>query len=542
MKWQTNPCSWHAMRDQRGSAAVLVGVSMTAFLGFAAVSVDAGYLYTVWAQLQNSTQAAALAGASDIGVGGSPIATAIKYSSVTATPANRNPIPGVTTAMTTGYPALQCFKGASDRGLACSTNHTPGTSANGILVQQAATVPLFFGRIFGAPSVTVTASAVALAAGQSPGPLNVMFVLDTTASMGSNDSSCGTTRLKCAIDGFKILLGKLWPCKYDLASCGPATGHNVADPVDKAGLITFPGVKAAPTGADCSSLTTVPYAGVTAKTSARTTTSSYTLNFSQTPSAFTTGAQALVTNVTNPTSIPVGTYVTTLGSSTVTMSRAPTATVASGDTIAVWPPVYQIMPLSSDYRTSDTATSLNSGSDLVGCVNTIKAPGGFGTFYADAITTAQQTLLANTREGARNVIILLGDGEANASASTMVSGRSVSNQCKLAVTAAQNAAKAGTWVYAISYGSSNGGCTTDASSYSNACYAMSQIANMPGTTAGTYTTDPTKFYADNANGCKSTAHPNITSLSAIFQSIHYSLTTPRLLPMACFSKTPPASC
>jgi len=71
---------------------------------------------------------------------------------------------------------------------------------------------------------------------------------------------------------------------------------------------------------------------------------------------------------------------------------------------------------------------------------------------------------------------------------------------------------------------------------------MGKIANIPGATAGTYTTDPTKFYADNANGCKSTAHPNITALNAIFQSIHYSLTTPRLLPMACFSKTPPASC
>jgi len=521
---------------------MLVGVSMTAFLGFAAVSVDAGYLYTVWGQLQNSTQAAALAGAGDIGMGGSPIATAIQYSSVSATPPNRNPISGVTTAMAAGYPALQCFKGAGDRGLACNTNHSPATSANGILVQQTATVPLFFGRIFGVSSVTVTASAVALAAGRSPGPLNVMFVLDTTASMGSNDSSCGTTRLNCAIEGFKILLGKLWPCKYDLASCGPVTNHNVADPVDKAGLIAFPGVKAAPTGANCSSLGTVPYAGVTAKTSAKTTTSSHTLNFSPTPSAFTTGTQALVTDVTTPASIPVGTYVTTLSSSTATMSKTPTATVASGDTIAVWPPVYQIMPLSSDYRTSDTATSLNSGSDLIGCVNTIKSPGGFGTFYADAITTAQQALLANSREGARNVIILLGDGEANASASNMVSGKAVSNQCKLAVTAAQNAASAGTWVYAISYGSSSGGCTTDASPYNNACYAMGKIANIPGATAGTYTTDPTKFYADNANGCKSTAHPNITALNAIFQSIHYSLTTPRLLPMACFSKTPPASC
>jgi hypothetical protein len=71
---------------------------------------------------------------------------------------------------------------------------------------------------------------------------------------------------------------------------------------------------------------------------------------------------------------------------------------------------------------------------------------------------------------------------------------------------------------------------------------MSQIANVPGTTAGTYVNDPTKFYSDNANGCKSTANPNITALDKMFQSIGYSLSTARLLPPICYGASPPNWC
>ena len=71
---------------------------------------------------------------------------------------------------------------------------------------------------------------------------------------------------------------------------------------------------------------------------------------------------------------------------------------------------------------------------------------------------------------------------------------------------------------------------------------MSQIANVPGAAAGTYVNDQTKFYADNSSGCKSPDHPSITTLSAMFQNIEYSLTTPRLLPTACLASPAPSSC
>jgi hypothetical protein len=544
MNRDTESCFRRVLRDKSSSVAILAAVGMTALLGFASISVDVGYV--LWAKnaLQESTTAAALAGAKDIGVGGTPIATATSYSSVTSSPPNMNNIPGVTTVMAAGYPALQCFK----IGPACTTNQTPATLANGIQVEQTATIPLFFAKILGFSSVNMTASAAALAAGQAPPPLNVIFIVDATASMGDADATCGSTKIQCAVEGFEALLGELWPCASNLTSCGAVVNHNVTKPVDEAGLLQFPGLQSAPPASfNCASLSTTAYAGINGKTNATTADTSSTLHFAATP-AFNTGLQALVTDETHPSYIQTGTTITSTTATTAVMSTTPTSkdTIANGDSIGVWPPIYQVVPLSSDYRTSDTATTLNASSSLITCLKSIAAPGGYGTFYADAINVAQSNLTASARSGARNVIILMSDGEANATSANMVeqgTTTTASNECKAAITAAQNAASAGTWVYTISYGTaSSGGCTTDSGSYANACYVMSQIANVPGAKAGTYVNDPTKFYADDADGCSSSAHPSITALNSIFLNIEYSLTTPRLIPNACLANPPPGWC
>ena len=461
MSWNPGSYFYRMLTDKRGAAALVGALAGIILLGFAAVSVDAARAYVVWNQLQASSQAAALAAAKDIGTGGTPLTTAALYSSVTAS--DKNYIRGVTTTMVSGYPKLLCFSHAAASGLACTTNQTPNTSVNGVQVIQTATIPLYFAGILGFHSINLTSGATALMAGQALPPLNVMFIVDATASMGSNDAVCGATRLGCAIGGFEALLADLWPCTYASnnpgASCGAVANHNVANPYDEAALLQFPGVGVAPTGAACGSLATVAYAGVTGKTSKTTTTT--TLTFAATPAFNTgnnTGNVALVTDMTNPSYIQVNTYIKSKTTTTALMSTTPTAgdTIGSGDSIAVWPPVYQIIPLSSDYKTSDAATTLNAASDLVGCLQTLKSPGGFATFYADAIIVAQQQLTANARSGVRNVIILLSDGEANATSASgkvnMVSQgpnwltTTASNECKAAVTAAQAAAGAGTWV------------------------------------------------------------------------------------------------
>lgn len=521
--------------------------------------MDVGYLYSAQRELQASANAAALAGARDIGVGGTPLTTATSYSAVTG---DKNANPNLTLASITS--TLFCFK----NGGGCSTNQTPNTSANGIQVKQQATVPLFFGRIFGMSSVQLSATAVALAAGGVPHPLNVVFILDTTQSMTNSDTKCfksGSTREDCAQAGVQTLLGELWPCASNLASCGAATNGNVANPVDEVGLMVFPPLtNATQAQKDYNCSGTPPtispsYAGVTGTTTAATAAGSATLHFSSTP-AFNTGIGALVTDSTTPSAIQTTppTYLSAVTGTTATMSANAIGTgVKSGDTIVV-APLYQITQdinttpptygLASDYRASDTAASLNASSNMVkavggvsGCPGT-QAIGGLGTYYAGAITAAQSVLTANARSGATNVIVLISDGDASSTA-TQMGSLDHNSECQQAVTAAQNAAKLGTWVYSIAYGASSPSCSTDASPYNSSCYTMSQIANVPGTTAGTYVNDPTKFYSDNANGCKSTANPNITALDQIFQSIGYSLASARLLPSsACFGASPASWC
>src|SRR5436309_736879 len=81
------------LRDESAAAAVLAAVLIFALVGFGALSVDVGFLYSAQRELQASANAAAFAGARDIGVGGNPQATATSYSSMTG---NKNANPNLT--------------------------------------------------------------------------------------------------------------------------------------------------------------------------------------------------------------------------------------------------------------------------------------------------------------------------------------------------------------------------------------------------------------------------------------------------------------
>jgi hypothetical protein len=111
----------------------------------------------------------------------------------------------------------------------------------------------------------------------------------------------------------------------------------------------------------------------------------------------------------------------------------------------------------------------NTKNNLNGC---LAAPGGEGTFYADAISAAQAALRSEGSATAQDVIILLTDGLPTQTppttsksddghmdptyAVTKCSDNSCSpghrqQQCNQAVKAAQAATTAGTWVYVIAY-------------------------------------------------------------------------------------------
>jgi hypothetical protein len=211
-------------------------------------------------------------------------------------------------------------------------------------------------------------------------------------------------------------------------------------------------------------------------------------------------------------------------------------------------PEYQIVSFLGNYRTSDTATTVadgiaggNTSSDLVDCVapytvstslgngNNTSWEGGDGTYYAGAITAAQNALTA-LDNGATNVIILLTDG--NAGNGTGVPATTA--QCKAAATAAQAAAKAGTWVYAVYYDDNGTGSTcadsADTGKYTGAapngaCYTLQQIASSPAAQP-----DPTKFYSTDGTASPCPSMYSYSKLTDIFTNIAGSLTNGRLIP------------
>ena len=451
------------LRGQRGQAIVMITIALVALLGAAAIVIDIGRLYHAYQELQAATQAAALAGAAVLSndTASEAIATATNYSAANGDLNADSNLTNVT--MMAGYPQVKCL---TSIGIPCSASPA---GANAIAVREQATVGTTFARVFGVNSWTVSVTATASGRGGFNSPYNVAIILDTTASMNDtdSDSQCSSSRISCALAGIQTLLGTLSPCAGGLASCGTATsetptvGANVPNPVDEVGLMVFPGL---------TSTSQVPY------------------------------------DYTCPTTNP---SITSYNNS----------------------PVYQIIALSSDYRTSDTASSLNTSSDIViaaggGSCSGVSAPGGEGTFYAGVIDAAQAQLVANARPNTKNVMILLSDGDATSTPSQMAGSATKypsTQECHQAITAAQNAAAAGTTVYSVAYGAESSGCPTDTSPSITPCETMQQIASSPSNFFSDYTA------TGGSSSCVSASRPT-SNLNEIFTEIGNDLTFARLIP------------
>ncbi|MFZ0887028.1 MAG: vWA domain-containing protein [Candidatus Binataceae bacterium] len=339
---------------------------------------------------------------------------------------------------------------------------------NAIVVKQQATVPTTFAKVFGVNSWTISATATASAKGGYNGPYNVEIILDTTASMGDTDSesTCNSTRLSCALAGIRVLLGTLSPCAAGLASCGTAT-------------------------------TETPTVGANV------------------PNPVDEAGLMVFPGLTSTTQVPDDYVCPTKSPSITTYNNAP---------------VYQIIALSSNYRTSDTATSLNTSSDFViaaggGSCSGVTAPGGEGTFYAGVIDAAQAQLVASARPNTKNVMILISDGNASSSSSQMAGTKTSyksTNECHQAITSAQNAAAAGTTVYSVAYGAESSGCSTDSPAITP-CQTMQQIASSSQNFFSDYTA------TGGTSACVSASRPT-SSMNQIFTEIGEDLTVARLIP------------
>jgi Flp pilus assembly protein TadG len=469
------------LKDDGGQVLPMMAVLLIGFLGTAALSIDLGRAFYGYRELQSATNAAALAGGSALpNSNASSLATT--YSALSG---DNNAQPNMSNVtMVSGYPKLECLNSLTSQGMAC----VAPANANAIQVQQQMVVNLIFAPVFGKHTLTLTATATASMSGAATTPYNVAVILDTTASMNGtdSDSQCNSSRLACAEAGVQVLYQSLYPCLADEASCGTATsntngGAMVANSVDRISLFTFPN----PTVGTISKDWTCP--------------------------------------TSNPTIEPY--TFPTAGSTSYSPSGSPATT-------------YQVVGFSSDFKTSDTVSSLNSSADDViavggksGC-NGMQAPGGEGTYYAGVIYAAQAALVAEkaANSGSQNVMIILSDGDASATSTAMPGASpttgtypSTKQQCHQAVTAAQAATTAGTRVYSVAYGSTSSGCSYDTSPSITPCATMQGMASSAEYFYSDYTA------SGGSSSCVSAAQ-STTNLSQIFKNIAGSLTVARLIP------------
>jgi len=491
------------LKDTQGQSAAMLVVSMLAFIGIGGITIDLGRAYVARQQLQISSDVAALAGAAALP---NTTTASTQVTAYSALPGDKSATPNLTNVkVTTSFECLTTLTSKMGLGCAVSTG-SPSGNYNAVQVLQTAQVPLWFGGMFHVPAFNIGATATAAMGGGQNTPWNVAIVLDATASMTGSDSGlqCSGTQESCALQGVQSLLSLMYPCQAG-QTCTSSSG---VTPVDSVSIFLFPAVE-----------------------------TSQAKDYYNCPSSSIPAIEPYeFQNVTTGT---ISNGLLNLPY-TSTYQVVPTPAGTAGNTIAT--------PFSDNYKTSDTSTTLNSGSQLVeavggysGC-NGIQAKGGEGTYYAQVIYAAQAALVAQqaTNPGSQNAMIILGDGDMNASSGLKAdtgtlngtgSGSNMNSyaypsakgQCGQAIIAAQAATSAGTRVYTVGYGAQNSGCSTDAtySAYKgiSPCTTMEYIASAPG-----------YFYSDDANGCASPNEVNFTKLTQIFQAIARNLTTPRLVP------------
>ncbi len=345
---------------------------------------------------------------------------------------------------------------------------TSPADANAVVVSEQASLPTTFLSVVGVKTLGLRTTATASASGGFDAAYNVVIVLDTTQSMNDTDSDS-----QCNSSRISCALSGIRTLLGTLSPCPAGAPGSTCGAVTN-GNVAHPvdevGLMVFP-GLTSTSLVPVEYSN---KSGSLTSSDMQTYNNS---------------------------------------------------------PVYQIIPLSSDYRTSDTA-SLNTSSDLVivaGGGNSgygpVAAPGGQGTFYAGAIDAAQAILAANSKPNTKNDMIILSDGDATASAKQMggsATSYPATNECHQAITEAQKATKAGTTIYSVAYGAESSGCTNDSPAITP-CQTMQQIASSPSTFYSDYTAK------GGTNSCVSAATPT-SNLNGIFKAIGQSFTVARLIP------------
>ena len=205
-------------RDESGQMLPWIVMLMVLFIGMAGLTLDLGHAYICYRELQASTDAAALAGAYAMTL---PTAT---VANVTTAVQNANSQGPGGANMNINLPQAAVTPHFACVPYVTTTFGVPCTAGvmgdNAIQVTQTAVIPTMFIRILSlwginsASSINLTTVATAALKGAAPAQYNVAMVVDSTNSMGQNDTdvNCGDTRIHCALQGVQTMLGLLAPC------------------------------------------------------------------------------------------------------------------------------------------------------------------------------------------------------------------------------------------------------------------------------------------------------------------------------------------
>ncbi|MGB6194284.1 MAG: VWA domain-containing protein [Terracidiphilus sp.] len=459
------------LRSEHGQIIWWLPLLIIVFFGMAGLTLDLGRAYVAYHQLQTSTDAAALAGAYALtsATSTTTVDTLVHQYGAETGQVNASPnLPGA--LLTTTY---KCIQNNGMVPVPCNAYHT---SYNVIQVTQTSTVPMYFIRmlsLFGinaANSITLRSYATATTGG-NPVQMNVAIILDSTNSMSQPDTGTGcakgATKEECALNGVQQLTSGLVPCWQGVSPCS----------YDSVSLFTFPNIAANTTSADTSC--------------------------SGSP------------NIVQYTAPTVPTTPTTKNSWVPPTGSAGT---------------YQLTTFGYTYQDSGSTLAGATG-QTKGC-NGIQPKGGEGTYLAGSIYAAQTALMSQSfgSTNVQNVMIILSDGDSNASTGQTNFGKtkatsqkdstgtssnypSTTSQCRQSMAAAYGAAQQGTTVYTIGYGATaSGSCSTDTKL--SACTELEDMASPDGA-----------FYGYGGD-C---ATPN-ASLDSIFGDIKYRLSKARLVP------------
>jgi Flp pilus assembly protein TadG len=535
-------------REESGQSMAVLGFGVFLLLGLAGISIEIGHGYYALELLQASTDSATLAAAEGLPSASAAQTNADLYTAM-ANQYNRSGI--LTNVNATVTPICSATVASTVPGVGYGT---PCQGAgvglplyNAVTVTQTAIISTWFGN-FGpihAPLFHLTAIGTAAMKGGAIPPYNIAVVMDTTASMGTNDPSgqCpGKTQEYCALQGFQDLLLAMQPCAVtQVCTSGTAT------PNDSVSLYVFPPILTSSVGADtdCS------------------------------------GGSPSAQKYTVPTLPASTTYqVVSFANGAAYRATDSSATLNYGNSL------------------------VNASGAGTGCTAGLGTPGGAGTYYAQAIYAAQTDLVNAqlARAGSDNIMIILSDGNATATAQagdilpstagslhggkdtnmndngSGTNGDNLSTypsnlgECGQAVQAAYEVGNLAsknnpgldiTQVYTIGYGSpnssSNSNCgsdiiaTTATSQPSpggiwpgatqalevsagiapkSPCAALAAMANLNANPGGAGSTGLPNFYSDAGAGCVSNNPYNAkyTSLTQIFQNIVGNLAHPKLIP------------